>query len=265
MRRMWSRLRPVARMMLGRAAAVAAVSAVGWTLAGCAVGGPGLSGTDGTGTAQPKSEIAQAADQRRAAAETRRRGAKVAMLLPLSGPGQMAVIAKAMKQAGELQLFEQETPEFQLIVKDDRGTPDGAKAAAEDAVREGADLILGPLLSASVQAVAPIAAAANIPVIAFSNDQRVAGSGVFLLSFMAEQDVERIITYAAAQGRRNFAALLPDDSYGRIAEASFARWVGQVQGNVVAIERYAASGTGMLEPTRRLAEAVSRGDRKSVV
>ena len=61
---------------------------------------------------------------------------KVALLVPLSAQGQPGVIGKSLKQAAELALFERDNPNLQLIVKDDKGTPEGAKAAAEDA-RQG--------------------------------------------------------------------------------------------------------------------------------
>ena len=253
---------------------VATAVAVAAVLAGCAVGGPGLPSPEMTGTlptgrvadAGPSDAEAPRAGQAKSGRSSAGQSgggqakggrAKVAMLLPLSGPGQLAVVAKAMKQAGEMALFEGSNPEFQLTVKDDRGTPEGAKAAAAEAVRDGAELILGPLLAGSVDAAAPIAAAAGVPVVAFSNDRRVARPGVYLLSFMPEQDVERIVAYAAAQGRRNFAALLPDDAYGRIAEQAFTRAVAATQGNVVALERYQRSGAGMLDATRKLGETLS--------
>ena len=234
-------------------------------LSACAVGGlNGLSGAR-VGNDQVTGSLARPAldsttGEPATAAAARRGAAKVVLLLPLSGPGQTAVVAKAMKQAGELALFDRAATDLQLIVKDDKGTPDGARAAAEEAVRDGAELILGPLLSASVQAAAPVARAANVPVVAFSNDRQAAGNGVYLLSFMAEPEVDRIVGYAASQGRRNFAALLPDDAYGRLLEAAFSRAVAKAQANLITIERYQGSGTGMLEPTRRLAEAMSRGD-----
>ena len=53
-----------------------------------------------------------------------------------------------------------------------------------------------------------------MPVLAFSNNTQVAGQGVYLVSFLAEQEAERIVSYAAAQGKRRFAALIPDDAYG---------------------------------------------------
>ena len=45
-----------------------------------------------------------------------------------------------------------------------------------------------------------------MPVIAFSTDASVAARGVYLLSFLPENDVDRIIEYAIASGKRSFAA-----------------------------------------------------------
>ena len=44
-----------------------------------------------------------------------------------------------------------------LDVKDTGGTPEGAAAAAQSAIAEGAGLILGPLTSPETAAVAPVA------------------------------------------------------------------------------------------------------------
>lgn len=235
----------------------------GVALAGsaCTVSGPSLQqskvtgaiGGQGAGSNETEKKAETAMPLRTAGGK-----AKVALILPISGPGTIAVVAKAMKQAGEMALFDRPNAEFQLMVKDDRGTPEGAKAAAEEAINEGAEMILGPLLAVSVDAVTPVAAAARVPVIAFSNDKRVIKPGTYLLSFMPDQDVERIIGYSMAQGRRNYAALIPDDAYGRIVEEAFTRAVGSRQGNVVAIERYGRGGSsGMLEATRKLGDAIN--------
>src|SRR5882724_8299675 len=83
-------------------------------------------------------------------------GKKVALLLPLSASGETQRIAAAMKQAAELALVDAGNAGVTLITKDTGGTPNGASAAAEAALSEGAELILGPLLSTEVQAVKPI-------------------------------------------------------------------------------------------------------------
>ncbi len=188
------------------------------------------------------------------------RGAKVALLLPLSAAGQTAAIAKGMKQAAELALFDSGSTTVQLIVKDDLGTPEGAQAAAEDAVRDGAELIVGPLFAASAKAVAPIALRANIPVLAFSNDTQVAGGGVYLMSFLVTQDIDRIVAYSVSRGHKRFAALLPDDAYGRVMGDAFRKSVASHGGNVKAFETYPIQANAMLDPVRKLVEAIKRAD-----
>lgn len=139
---------------------------------------------------------------------------KVALLLPLSG--QHATIGGAMLDAAQLAVFDMGTERFELVPKDTRGTPEGASAAASEAIGEGADLIVGPLLAASVRAASPAARAARVPVLAFSNDRTVAGGGVFTLGFLPDPEVRRVVEYAVTQGIRRFAAVAPDTPYGRL-------------------------------------------------
>ena len=84
---------------------------------------------------------------------------KVALLLPITGSGNTPSVAKSLKQAGELALFDFDNPNVTLVPKDTRGTPDGARAAAESAVQDGAELIIGPLFADEVSAAAPVARA----------------------------------------------------------------------------------------------------------
>ncbi len=62
---------------------------------------------------------------------------------------------------------------------------------------------------------APVAKAAGVQVVAFSNSHEVAGDGVFILGFVPRQQVQSVVGYAAAEGATRFAVLAPDDDYGR--------------------------------------------------
>lgn len=182
-------------------------------------------------------------------------GVKVGLMLPLGAGAQIAAIAKSMQQAAELAIFERSNAGLQLIVKDDKGTPDGAKAAAEELVKAGVELIAGPLFARSVPAAASIARPANIPVIAFSNDPSVAAPGVYLLSFLAEVEIQRAIDYAVEQGRQTFAALLPNDAVGKASEPIFRAAVERRGRTVAFIEHYSVDQSGIVEPSRKLKEA----------
>lgn len=185
---------------------------------------------------------------------------KIALLLPLSGMGETAAVAKSMKQAAEMALFEVNNPSVQLVTKDSGGTAAGARAAADAAVKEGAEIILGPLLSQSVVGAAPVAARTGVPIMAFSNNTPLAGDGVYLLSFLAEMEVDRIVSFAASRGKRRFAALIPDNAYGNAVEPAFRSAVARAGGRVAIVERYPPAANGMLGPTKRIVEAIKRGE-----
>src|SRR6202034_3487274 len=166
-----------------------------------------------------------------------------------------AVAAQSMKNASEMALSEFLNPNLQLLIKDDAGSPQGAQQAAQQAVDEGAEIILGPLFATSVPAVAQVARGRGISVIAFSTDSSVANRGVYLLSFLPESDVNRIVEYAASIGKRSYAALLPDNAYGNVVEAAFKQAVARRGGRVVAFEKYGADRAGVARIAQSLGQA----------
>ena len=134
---------------------------------------------------------------------------RVAALLPLSGAA--APIGQSMLAATRLALARST---LTLDVADTGGTPSGAARAATDAVARHDALILGPLKSAETRAAAPIATAAGVPVLAWTSDTAVAGPGVWALGLTPAQQVERLVAAARTEGRKSFAAFLPDGPFG---------------------------------------------------
>jgi ABC-type branched-subunit amino acid transport system substrate-binding protein len=185
---------------------------------------------------------------------------KVALILPLTASGNAGFAAQSMKNAAELALAEFNAPNIQLLVKDDAGSPQGAQAAAQQALDEGAEIILGPLFAQSVQAASAVARSRGVPIIAFSTDASVAARGVYLLSFLPESDVARAVSYAVANGKRSFLAMVPQNAYGSVAEAAFQQAVARKGGRVVALERYEADKAKMQDSARRIAQAASHAD-----
>jgi outer membrane PBP1 activator LpoA protein len=185
---------------------------------------------------------------------------RIGLVLPLTAQGNAGLAAQSMKNAAEMSLAEFKANNVQLLVKDDGGSPQGARNAAEQAIAEGAEIIVGPLFAQSVSAVGQVARSRNIPVIAFSTDASVAARGVYLLSFLPETDVRRIVGYAASRGKRSFAALMPDNAYGTVVEAAFQQEVARYGGRVVVLEKYPHDANRTAEAVRRVAQAASQID-----
>ena len=207
----------------------------------------------GGGTAPPAGESA-------AAAQAADGQVRIALILPLTAQANAGLAAQSMKNAAEMALAEFKVSNVQLLVKDDGGSPQGAQGAAQQAISEGAEIIVGPLFAQSVSAVGQVARSRNIPVIAFSTDASVAARGVYLLSFLPETDVRRIVSYAASRGKRSFAALMPDNAYGTVVEAAFQQEVARHGGRVVVLEKYPHDANQTAEAVRRVAQAASQID-----
>ena len=163
---------------------------------------------------------------------------RVALILPMTQASGPSAVGASLRNAAELAVSDAGGNDLTLLVKDDRSTPDGARAAAQAALSEGADLIIGPLFAPDVREVGRIARAAGKPVIAFSTDASTAGSGLYLLSFLVESQVDRIVDFSASKGKKSIAALIPDNDYGRVAEGAFQQAAARDNVRVMAIEHY---------------------------
>lgn len=140
------------------------------------------------------------------------RTVKVALLLPLSGKA--SDLGKAMSNAAQLALFDIAGSNITLVTRDTKGTPDGARAAAQQVIDDGAEIILGPLFSHSVKAVTPLARQRGLNVIAFSTDWSVTGNNVYTMGFLPFSQVTRVVDYTLSKNYSNIGIMVPQTPYG---------------------------------------------------
>jgi hypothetical protein len=162
---------------------------------------------------------------------------RIGLLLPFAS---VATEAQSLYEAAELALFEANDPNLMLIPRDSGGDGATALAAAQTLVKDGADIIVGPLLKEGVLGAARGAIGANpaTPVVGFSTDNTVAGPGVYLLSFPLEEEVARIVAFASAQGLKRIALMAPDSEYGHRVDAAVRAEGAKVGLSVVAAQFY---------------------------
>ena len=157
---------------------------------------------------------------------TNREMTKVALLVPLSGD--KAHIGQSLMNAAQMAMFDGNMPNFEILPKDTLGTAEGARAAAQEAVRDGAKIVLGPLFSHSVQAAKPITDRYNVPLIAFSTDWRLADQNTYIMGFLPFTQVQRILEYSAGQGYHNMGVFSPQNNYGQAIVSSYLRIAPQL-------------------------------------
>lgn len=91
-------------------------------------------------------------------------------------------------------------------------------------------------------------------MIAFTSDSSIAENGVFIIGHQLRQQVERVVLFARSRGLGVFAALAPNDAYGRQAVMALQAAVTATNGRVVAIEFYDTATTDLTTVVKRLAQ-----------
>jgi ABC-type branched-subunit amino acid transport system substrate-binding protein len=181
---------------------------------------------------------------------------RVGIILPLSSTNAATrALAQSMLKAAQLALFDGGNASMVLMVDDEGNGGAPAAAAAGRLLAQGAEVIVGPLFGASVTAVAPAARDRGVPVLAFSTEKAVAGKGVYLISFLPENEVTRVVDYAAAKGHKNFAALVPKTAYGDLAADAMKEAVTAAGATVKEVDSFAPTAAGALEPAGKVAKA----------
>jgi ABC-type branched-subunit amino acid transport system substrate-binding protein len=178
----------------------------------------------------------------------------VALLVPLTGTN--AGVGKSIANATQLALLDMDNSELRVTTYD---TATGAAAAAQRAIDEGARVILGPLLAEDVRTVMPIAKRAGVPVISFSNDSSLAGSGAYLMGYSPAQSIERVVDYARDQGITTYGGLVANGIYGQRASTAFLRAVEAAKGQVISLQNYDHAMKSITGATQRLGKAGSVG------
>jgi ABC-type branched-subunit amino acid transport system substrate-binding protein len=180
---------------------------------------------------------------------------RVGLLLPFSLRPQDAA---ALYNAAELALFDHGGPNTLLIPRDAGSDEASARAAANALVNDGADIIIGPVLREGVAGAGSVARSNHVPVIGFSSDRTVAGDGVYLLSFQLEDEISRMVSFAASRNVRSIALLAPSNEYGRRVESAL-RAEARARGiTITSVQLYNRAETDAAAAATALA-AVLRG------
>jgi branched-chain amino acid transport system substrate-binding protein len=181
---------------------------------------------------------------------------RIGVLLPFSnGSASARLLASSMLKAAEMALYDSGKRDLLLMTADEGSGGAEAAAGTRMLLSEGAEVIIGPLFAQSVTAAAPLARDRGVPLISFSTDRAVAGNGVYLLSFQPENQVRRIVSYAAAQGHSAFAALVPSTAYGARVTEGFRDGVAASNTHIVDQESFVPEAGDIAGPAAKIAQS----------
>lgn len=152
----------------------------------------------------------------------------VALLLPLTG--ERAQLGLSMQRAAMLA----ESDAKLMLALDTAGTATGATAAAVQAMKRGAAMILGPLTSWEATAAAS-AVAGKVPVIAFTNNASAQASGAYVFGLTPTQTTTAVLRYARSRGVRSVTVVGDGSAWSNAASEAAVKAQGDLGLDVRAI------------------------------
>ncbi len=191
---------------------------------------------------------------------------QVALLVPGGSAKESDnILAQNLENAARLAMADLRGVTVDLRVYNTAGSPAQAAAVATQAVNDGAKVILGPLYAEAANAAGVAVAGRNVNVLAFSNNASIAGNNVFILGATFQNTANRLVSYAARQGRRNVAVVYGEDlqgSVGRDATANAARNAGVALSTV---QSYGMSQQAIISAAGPIANAIKSSGADAVV
>lgn len=190
---------------------------------------------------------------------------RVALLAPLGAadPG-LDRIGRDLVNAARLAQADVRDAAIDLQVYETRGTFEGGEAAASAAIAEGATIVVGPLLSTETAGAEPVARAAGVNMLTFSNNPDVAGPGVYLLGVTPGNSARALAGHALSRGLSDFGVLYVQGETERVIRDSVIQAVAASGGQVVSSQAYPYSQQGVEESAAALSAALQSAGADAV-
>lgn len=194
---------------------------------------------------------------------------RIALLLPLSSD--FAQAASAVRDGFMAMRAADPNPDKPAVTVIDIGAdPARAVQAYNDAVAQGAQLIVGPL---GLEAVDQVVKHTDLrtPILLLSHASEgleTAGRPVFQFGLSPEQEAAQAAERAWLDGRRQAAVLYPASAWGRRMQAAFTSAWQRLGGIVVGSQEFLPDQSDYSEPVKRLlyvSQSEERRDRLEAV
>jgi ABC-type branched-subunit amino acid transport system substrate-binding protein len=189
----------------------------------------------------------------------------VALMVPLaSGNSVTEQLAENMVNAANMAVRDLSGANIDLRVYETGGNAEMAVAAATRAVEDGAQIMLGPLYSASTAAIAPIAAQAGINILSFSNTTSVAGGNVYIMGTTFDTIADRLVGEAVVEGKSNIAIVYQEGVSGESGKGSIERAITRHGATLTTAVSYPLNITEMGDAASGIADTLRASNSNAV-
>ena len=189
----------------------------------------------------------------------------VALLIP-RGSAQASdnLLANNFENAARLAMRDLNGVQIDLRVYATAGNAQTAADQAARAVNDGAQIIIGPLYAEAANAAGLAAASKGINVLTFSNNTTIAGGNVFVLGATFQNTANRLVSYAASQGRNRIVVVHAQDVAGQIGRAAITSAIARNGASLAGTVDYPLSQQGLIAAVPRVKAAVDSSGANSV-
>lgn len=147
----------------------------------------------------------------------------VALLVPRgSGQSGDAALAQSLENAARLAMNDLPNVNIDLRVYDTAGNAGAASTAAQQAVSDGAKIILGPVYAQAANAAGLAVLNNKVNVLSFSNNTTIAGGNVYVLGPTFDNTANRLVNYAGTQGKTGMVIVHSNDASGQLGQSAIA-------------------------------------------
>ncbi|MCB2110344.1 MAG: penicillin-binding protein activator [Defluviimonas sp.] len=190
----------------------------------------------------------------------------VALLVPSgSASSTDLLLAQSLENAARLAIADLQGVQIDLRVYGTAGQAAQAASAATQAVNDGALVILGPLYAHSANAAGNAVRGSGVNVLSFSNNADVAGGNVFVLGPTFDNTADRLVSFAARQGKRRIVMVHARTPAGELARAAVTRAAARSAATVVATVGYEMSQNGVVSAASQVVSAAKANGADLVV
>jgi ABC-type branched-subunit amino acid transport system substrate-binding protein len=181
---------------------------------------------------------------------------KVALLVPSSNPDAGGLISQSLENAARLAVSDLDGAEIDLRVYDTGGDPQIAATVAQQAVSDGAKIIIGPLFAEAAASAGVAVRGRNINVLAFSNNPAIAGGNVFILGNTFQSAADRLVRYANGQGRGNIFIVHAQSTEEELGRNAVQGAISSSGAQLAGVESFELSQQGVINAIPRIADRI---------
>lgn len=195
-----------------------------------------------------------------------RNAVSVALLVPGgSADAGDDLLARNFENAARMAIADLGDVQIDLRVYNTGSDAGQAAAVAQQAVADGAKIIIGPLRAEESNAVGVAVAQAGINVLSFSNNADIAGGNVFVLGNTFPNIADRLVSYAASQGKRRLAVVYDQNAQGEVGRNAVEAAATRHGASVVATGTYQFSQDSIISSVPGIAATIRGASVDAVI